>query len=845
MSNDAIINSRELLQPVARFELTSQVGSDWSCDNPRSMDSNMPEFVGSFECLKQLLRLLEAEEQPRQPTGLTIHKMGNCIVLDHAVSSGQEPISGNEVDGQYDLDDELVLLPTALVEELCACLPRSTALRDVSVKNTFIHIPESESAVIPRYHSAPPGGVHDVSPLQVSPPRAIRDSVMTGLMRLPPSAPTGELRLPFLDPDQSSHVSRMNRAVEWNIAGFSVLLGCDVVVMDPSDRILPSELSAVKLLARDECWPSKAAARQAWLESSLLQVDRVAWVCPAKNSVELVTSTAELSIEADIEGMVHSIQRVLQFLHTECKGQGSTYCLVRESDGCCLLYDVSDLPKECDVLQVSPELAVPIAKVCFSLSHAATSQDDKQKLLRKSWALAKETNEADLCALVALELNPADVSALISALEMNKDWTAHTMQKLLVLAATAIHRSNPSLAFTMLAHGMLTKVAKDRLEVECKNLQIGLENTISRGLMSIRSVDEFEALQTSLTVLPLQDRVPLISVPSLRSERLQLALQLGSSDTMTTGVCKNELGSELLMSSPKEAVSNLIDSLEAFAAAEKSNQSDMRSMYMAVLMNLSRAFKRMSLDNVFSARSVLNRVRAIVFVRLAHRFNRESVPESIVGTELANLGEELVHALTQGMPEFANCEDSLTGSIERVNAVILSSCVLAKGLKSVENRSLCKISLSDFSIRAADVVHIGIGALARETLEMSLIFTSPSERPRRRAEVDFWITKLLAETGNSGKESLRHVKRAKIWFECNAEPEWVIQCICLQATVEYMLGQSDFAIRNLLDHHHNPTVRDCLSAICMRDVKSDRPHKQSKRILEAILRNQDLTSFKM
>jgi hypothetical protein len=151
-----------------------------------------------------------------------------------------------------------------------------------------------------------------------------------------------------------------------------------------------------------------------------------------------------------------------------------------------------------------------------------------------------------------------------------------------------------------------------------------------------------------------------------------------------------------------------------------------------------------------------------------------------------------------------------------------------------------RISLNDFSCDANLVASVSASEIARSSLDLSLVFARESERPLRRAQVDFGIAKLLAEQGEAGSEALRHVTRAVRWFEENGEREWLMQSVCLKGTIEFMMGKTEAAFTTLQKYSDEKSVRDCLKAICLRDMKSERPHGQSKVILESILRNRPL-----
>ena len=720
------------------------------------------------------------------------------------------------------------------------------------------------------------------------------DSIMTGLLRLPFAHPLTDRSiqsiLPFLsenDQQSLSPLSRVNKAVDWSIAGFSVLLGCDIVVMDDRSAILPSDYSSVKVLAPGELWPTRTASREAWLESSLLQMNQVAWVNRDKGSVAL-TSTRDLSVEADVEQMLYDLERVLQFLQTECTKQGSTYCLVRGSDSSCLLYDISHLPQECDVVQVSPELALPIARVCYSLSVTDPKKANKESLLAKAWRMLGQLDmdsDPELTCLVAMDYSVYQtvaverVETLLIALSGSTDWDTGTIQKLLVSIVTVICRDvcespkvSPlvALGWMALARALLKRVREDRREVECRFLQKDMPVCVARSLIQldlhVDDVHPVEALmrsssQTLGSIIKriVEDLKVEYQVPPRRFDRMQLALDyidgLGAHEW--EGTAHTEIGSELIMQVVKGetadaregcllAMSHLVKSLQAFTVMKEEKR---KLLMTAAFMNLSRVFKLVSSQpsssDSLTVYQVINRIRAISCVCVASKLTR-SVSLSIAGTELYQLGVELI-----GVPNLLPSEsDTSVESYADAVQSIVDTHSLSGSIQVKKITGLKFGGVGEFALAGADVlpdIH-DVTATAQSCFDLALLYTAESDRSHMRAMVDNQIARRIAESNGDGKDALRHVNKAVAYFEANADDEWISTCTCLKATILFKLGETQSAIRclvaKLTEDMHGGDIRKCLQSICMQELNSKNPVKNARVLLEAVVRGTDVAFIK-
>ncbi len=846
---DSLISGNHHKTSIAQFRLGATDRHVPREDNEFvNRAAGVPDFLGNLDRLKHLMRMIDLDSTDSQASGLTIHRLGDSLVFDKIVESARGEIPLDERT-EVELPDPLVLLPSDLLDELYERQNLARAGPPIQVKNTFLHesaVPDIDHA-LPRYHSAPPGGPLGPPSLNVSPPRALKENFMNGLLRLPPSSPVSNMSpdivLPFLDNEQISPLSHTNRSVEWNIAGFNVLLGCEIVLMETStNSLLPIDYSAVRELDHNEFWPNKSDARAAWLESSLLQINKVAWVDSQTKSVELVTSPAELSLEADVGNMLESIGRVLNFLNDECKTQGATYCLVRGSDGYCHLYDVTDVPKDCNVLQVSRELAVPISKVCLSIATSDTqaSREDRLRLLAKGWSLVKDDCQGDneLLGLMAIELCGLEASVdarleyLLHALKLFKDYPSETGQKLLVTTVTLIiQHLAESLELLRISHGLMTVISEERREVECRGLKSRLNALIGRALIVYDESEEH--VFTSDSVL-----IDSFAIPETRLGRLILAVEFlkNSDDIEWQGTALNELGAERLHSDTEGSLENLVEALAKFTDIRSDKQ---KLLLGAVLMNMSRAFKKLSNMSALDAYSVSNRLRAITLLMLGIKLSRNLSSETAVGNELLSLGAELVTVKSFGA--INQHSHRVAEAIQKIRHILGNDqSVLGRAHESLEKRKLgsTSILLGDFEI-SCDLGHgARTNELARSFLELSLLFCDDSNRAHMRMHVDFHIARLITEMNGDGKEALRHINKV---LSSDHAADLFTDALCLKAAIQFKLDDTKGAIQTLVHKlDAGPTIIDCLRNICMHDVKSENPYSKSKALLEAIIRKQDI-----
>lgn len=868
VSDSSISGTLEPIEPVARFINTySRNEEGFECGS-QAFEQLTPDFVGSLDNIKHLVRLIDSEGVLERPSGLTIHKIGQTLLVDRRVDLSQAEFT-SEVEDECSLDDALLLLPRSLVEELAedTRIFRASA---PTVKNTFIHIrgdsvEESDEELL-RYHSAPPFGRVEAENhrLQVSSlPRAIKDPIMTDLVKLGAERSIRSV-LPFSEDGHMSPLSKVSRAVEWNIAGFSVLLGCDIVVMDPKNYSKGfSQLSSIKSLDSAQDWPSRLEAREAWLENSLLRLDRVAWVNKERKSIDLVTSTSELSMQADVSTMLDSIKRVLVFLHRECKGQGNTYCLVRGEGDSCLLYDVSDLPKDCDVLQVSPDLAGPIARVSYAISSDKSFSGttvERKRLLEKAFRLLTSVGEsAELRALVAIDLAgcvaeyPEKIRIVLSPLsqiDLTKSFGSETTQKLLVVAVAALTEDpsrSPTNAF--LAKALLDLISDDRKSVECHHLIRSVHFALGRVLVFHDSSDldlgDDSVISSLFLKLSIRE-----SIPSTRKEVLILALKLlsESSDFEVRGVAHNELANEAFLavqtnlpSSILPVTRELLMSVSEFSQILKKDLSRTTKRFIAaVLMNLSKAFKLSSLvlhPDVLTFPQLINRVRAISFARAASRIS-ESLPESIVGTELFCLGSELVNAY-KGPGSFLQGElDPETESIMAKMNLAISSSSFSTFFGSIKRISPA-LSIGEIHFHATSLKSIRetpLETMARGCLEMSVFFADSKNRSSRRAEADFETSRLIAESNENGSDALRYVNKSLDFWTSDKNDEWIEECLLLKTAIMYKLGEFMGSMQFSIEWSHFDKIKDCMRSICMNEMRNGKNSETAKKILEALIR---------
>ena len=869
----SVIDSLEPIQPVACFNTRNDYGIDRSKHSRPSQGNQIPDFVGSLENIKQLVRLIDCDGFLDRPSGLTIHKLGDTILLDRSVDG--ERVEGSMED-DMSLDDALLLLPSSVVEEIYeeGRLVRASGVKEISVKNTFIHIGAGEGGLreeeILRHHSAPPLGRDEVggdqSRLQVSSlPNIIKRSMMTELVKQGVERSIQSV-LPFSEDGQRSPLSRVSRAVEWNIAGFSVLLGCDIVVMEFLNSNRLSDYSSVKNLddPLKPC-PSRLEAREAWLENSLLQLNEVAWVNKERKSVDLVTSTSELSYQADVNAMLYSIKRVLLFLHEHCKGQGNTFCLVRGDGDTCLLYDVTGLPKDCDVLQVSPDLAGPIAKVSYALSSDKSfkaSDLERKNLLQKAFRLLASHEDSELRALVAIDLSGITDSneerleillSTVSSLNLEKSSVSETFEKLLVVAVSVLIESPRDLPHALLAHTLLNLISVERKSLECRHLVTRVDFLLGNGLVFTNDViipstgDEGENNLISSLLLRLKPP-PL---PETRKERLEYAIHLlaDSPDFETRGVAHNELANELFTDVKLDRDSSLIlvfeqllASLSHFSKIADDITKNTKRLLPAVFMNLSKAFKILSLrgpNEIMSLPRLKNRIRAITFAKAACKVSK-TLPESIVGTELYNLGSELIDCVHLKDISHAQPYQELETISQDVHAAITSSSL--QKFFDPPKRITHNLHLGDLEL--SELGSISISTVARGCFDLSLIFKDDSDRGSRRAEVDYAIARLIAESNENGSDALRHVNRSLQYWKFEGDDNWIEKSTLLKIAIIYKLGDLRGSMHAACEALDTSPIRACMQSICMAEIKNGENSNLAKKILEGLIRKKGIDELK-
>jgi hypothetical protein len=625
-------------------------------------------------------------------------------------------------------------------------------------------------------------------------------------------------------------MSRINRSVEWNVAGFSVLLGCEIVLMD-SDPLLITDLSAIRRLGDNEFWPTRANAREAWLESSLLQVHQVAWLNRERKGVELITTTNELSHGADVEGMLLTIQNVLSFLYRECQTQGATYCLVRSSDGSCLLYDVTDLPKDCNVLKVSRELALPIAKVSYSIAtqDKTSSPEDRRRLLRKAWDLVLKDPEAELAALIAIELSSLEPDHTVGAgigkhaLSLSEDWSSDTIQKLLVSIITLVTESDALLAEALLRH-----VSEERKEVECRNLVVEVSELLGKRIL--------EKTLNDNPILPLlQQRVRLIEIPSDREAQLRLAQSLLHSHPGWHAAASNELGA-LLIRNPEsilEGLMYLTEALEEFVSSEAPESVGYPSM-VAVLLNMANAFKQLALLAPRSLKGLANRFRAIALVMTADKLSQHR--SCMAGIELLEIGGSLSESIFVIGVDL-DLDQELTHACLRIEAILKIGELIPNKVRKLGESN---ISLGDMGVTEIDILRSDICELARCCIESSLLLFPEELRDEMRPEVDLQMTKWLMSSGAPEKLCLRRIHKC-------LDARFTEEAHCLKLLILFKAHGFKHVLPLVverLEHpdHDSEAVRDCLKLLAMGELKERDPHPKARAVFEALLRGKE-TAF--
>ena len=866
-----IIHGLGPVKPVASFSLSSTEKDELIELAVGAASTGLPDFVGNLENIKQLLRLIDDFTSLENSAGLTVHKIGNCIVLDRPI--GQDFVDHSDratsfEDEEVDLDDALLLLPSDLAEEMSL---RSQVARAplVPVKNTFVHLTEDVDfeGRMNRFHSAPSGLpiVSEASArLSVSPPRSVEKSLVHSLLPQAVLSRSSFERylnaiLPFIKPESLTPLSRLTKAVQWSIAGFSVLLGCEIVVMDHKPPFLSSEYSAIKVL--DSAPRTRAQSREAWLESSLMQVEGVAWV--EGSSVE-VTSTESLGMEAEIDQMLVSVQRVLTFLQAECKQQGSTYCLVRGpgSEESCHLYDISEF----DLGQtLQPELALPMARVCWSLAGESNDKEDQRRLLEKAWKLCGSVGmdlaSPHLIACVGMDLaslKPDFVDActlLISALEAC-EWGSEIFQKLVIsLSARNPIEQSPlvRLAWRVFVRGLRQLVPKDRLAVESPSDGIGGVLLEARESVDWTSVETFDVVKILCGVFSaefgnqlarLGVRFDRSSIPTSPTACLQVCVALTSPESRDHATACNELGNlsfhQAVTNGSPNTAKCLTSAGQLWFRALRGFRKN-KPLQAMVLMNLSRFFKLAAelWTKPWSVSYLVNRVRAMTCFRIASRLDKDNAGIA-VGAELVQCtgmltGEEAAEVpflrLDCGNADLDKLAETLQAELETSVDCELTFAQQLRFHKSSIYLFQLVFSASDLQLLA----ECPIAPLRKSLLNVARGFSG------NKATLAYEHARLALVTDPQKPQlALRHVNR------CLELEPFAINPICLKGLILASMGKEREGLvlvakawSESLPPADAAEVKQTLILICTgminRDFQKRMPN--SRTIFEAVLRD--------
>jgi hypothetical protein len=840
----SLMTGSDHLEPVATM-LLERSGSQKS-DSPgdaSGTEKDLPDFIGSLEIIKQLL-LLADDTSRSDPFGLTLHKVGDAIVLDRRVPTIDD----------LDSRDAMYLLPTDLLEDLSDCEPQLATLArtPAGVRNTFIHIPDEPSTSMSRVNSAPPVGLSspESARLSLSIPLQVR-STATDLLALETSGDTSLIEKTikaivsssvFSDSAPLSPRTRIKKAVEWSIAGFSVLVGCDIVLMDKDDGSDPPplrEFGSVKLLGK----ATRMDQKTAWFENSLLQIDTVSWMDPVNHSM-VTESTDSLILPFEAESVLDQVRKIFSFLNSACTKPGGSYCIVRDTNRC-LLYDVTEVGSQWAMFRPSNNLVVPIAKM--SLSEARDGKKSNQHIpqLTRARSILKQyilenpsIDYSDLLREICSTLASfVDQSNPEFALELHLEsltLSEESLDEQTIIQIVVLMIRMQSLAWLMYAQKFLDRVTPDRKLIECKSLQNQLSELLALRLIEwcalVRRDGVIECIPEpfrgllGLLVPENSVRFPTSIIEACRIVTDELGLQSG--DMLASAHA--ELGVEYL-----QVGENFLRSISSFSHAFKLACNE--RLLARILMNMAQILKKSAIAYPpESTTRFIARIRAIACVQLAHRLEKRPAAETnqLIAAELVDIGSGLVRVATNGVVNLKVDGDVANAVIEDFIRLINEKSISSPPKKVIPGTpfSTSQLVWSDNDIRA--LTKISINVLAVGCFDLSILLSPGADRTL----VEIQYATLFAQS--DPKRALRHTSKA-----LSGDTEYRCQAICLRSTAQYNMGNMFDAVKGLVGasrHTSHESIVHCLKSIAMDEFQTNKSARieNLKEIIRVVLRGE-------
>ena len=400
--------------------------------------TDVPHFVGNLEHIKQLFRVIFADEDT-DVDGITVHKLGSTLVFDDAPQSSR-------------MDESIVLptnsFPVLIPSSELLCLPEDKKylgpFGTAKVKNTFLHVETGYESDEPlKRTTSAPTAVTNFAKDRASDFAALTHFAQ-GTLSIPQSVPY--------------RLSRSQKSVTWHLGGFSLLLGCEFLTA--------SSPSLISLKILEGLRPSKAQRSDAWVENSILAIPKVAWAADDGNLSVCETSTL---LDRELTGLLHLASRLLSFLMTTCTDQGGVYYLCREG-GECRLYSSPDLQP------VADRLREPIASLCLKLARKSNG-DDKLALLRKAHAMGDEISRSAIAQEMAAAGAPEALRLLVDCRSSTPAGTELAQNLEISFASAALSRDchvHEKIALLLEALRRLDFVDSEKRAVECLNLEISI-----------------------------------------------------------------------------------------------------------------------------------------------------------------------------------------------------------------------------------------------------------------------------------------------------------------------------------------------------------------------------------
>jgi hypothetical protein len=843
----SLMTGSDHLEPVATM-LLERSGSQKS-DSPgdaAGSEKDLPDFIGSLEIIKQLL-LLADDTSRSDPFGLTLHKVGDAIVLDRRVPTIDD----------LDSRDAMYLLPTDLLEDLSDCEPQLATLArtPAGVRNTFIHIPDEPSTSMSRVNSAPPVGLSspESARLSLSIPLQVR-STATDLLALESSGDTSLIDRTikaivsssvFSDSAPLSPRTRIKKAVEWSIAGFSVLVGCDIVLMDKDDGSdLPplSEFGSVKLLGK----ATRMDQKTAWFENSLLQIDTVSWMDPVNHSM-VTESTDSLILPFEAESVLDQVRKIFSFLNSACTEPGGSYCIVRDTNRC-LLYDVTEVGSQWAMFRPSLSLVVPIAKMCLSEARDAKNaipQLTRARTILKQYifdnpSIGHSDLLREICTTLASFIDQSNPEFALELLLESLTLSEESLDEQTIIQIVVLMIRMQSLAWLLYAQNFLDRVNPDRKLIECKSLQNQLSELLALrliewcamarrdGVVNSASLDCIpEPFRGLLDVLVPENsiRYPKSIVDACRIVTDELGLQSG--DVLASAHA--ELGVEYLQAGEN----NFLRSISSFSHAFKLACNE--RLLARILMNMAQILKKSAIAYPpDSTTRFIARIRAIACVQLAHRLEKRPTAETnqLVAAELVDIGSGLVEVAMDEVVNLKTGRDVANAVIEDFIRLINEKSISSPPKKVIPGTPFATSRLvwSDNDIRA--LTKISFTVLAVGCFDLSILLSPGADRTL----VEIQYATLFAQS--DPKRALRHTSKA-----LSGDTEYRCQAICLRSTAQYNMGNMFDAVKGLVDasrHTSHESIVHCLESIAMDEFQTNKSARieNLKEIIRVVLRRE-------